>query len=393
MKLLMILFMLSMAFAHSQDQGTSPASKWYEKIQLRGYAQFRYNRLLETNKDLTCSTCDKSLGDKQGFFLRRARLAFFGQVHDRIYINIQPDYGTDAATASSSGIASTQQNYLNIRDAYFDYALTEEKEWRLRTGIQKIPFGWENMQSSSNRLAFDRSDAINTGIPNERDIGIFTIYSPSEIRERFRELTSKNLKGTGDYGLFAFGVYNGQSINRPEKNNDLHRAIRLTYPYKLSGGQFIEASLQAYEGKFNASDDSDYYDARWASTFVIYPQPLGLQVEYNEGQGPEYDRRQNIIRTDDLKGGYAQVNYMYQFKSQLLFPYVRFQEYSGGRKIENGAPDIKTREWELGSEWQPNSAFELTVAYAMSDRQTQSSLTNRSHEKGQLLRLQAQFNY
>lgn len=403
MKLMIVLFLL-MSFAHAQEQGTSLAqiqktvndtlaSRWYEKIQLKGYAQFRYNRLLETNKDLTCSICDKSVGDKQGFFLRRARLVLFGEVHERVYVYIQPDFASDAATASSAGTASTQQNYFNIRDAYFEYALTTEKEWRIRSGISKVPFGWENLQSSSNRTAFDRTDAINSAVPNERDIGMFLMYSPPEMRKRFKDLTSNNLKGTGDYGMFAIGAYNGQTLNRPEKNNDLHRVVRFTYPHQFAGGQFVEASVHAFEGKFTASDNNDYYDARRGASFIVYPQPLGFQLEYNQGQGPEYDPSVNSIKSKDLRGGYALVNYQHQFGSHRLMPYLRYQEYEGGKKLESGAPANDVREWELGNEWQPNPAFELTVAYALSDRETQSNLTNRSHEKGQLLRLQAQFNY
>jgi hypothetical protein len=35
---------------------------WYERLSLRGYTQVRYNRLLETNPDLTCAQCDRSIG-------------------------------------------------------------------------------------------------------------------------------------------------------------------------------------------------------------------------------------------------------------------------------------------------------------------------------------------
>lgn len=33
---------------------------WFENIQLRGYAQLRYNGLLESNPNLKCDQCDKS---------------------------------------------------------------------------------------------------------------------------------------------------------------------------------------------------------------------------------------------------------------------------------------------------------------------------------------------
>lgn len=371
-------------------------SKWYERLQIRGYAQFRYNRLFETNKDLKCDQCDKSIGDKQGFFLRRGRIIFYGDVNDRVFIYIQPDYGSSGTSGGN-----TQQNYFNIRDAYFDYHLTESKEWRIRFGSSKIPYGFENLQSSMNRATPDRNDALNSAVPNERDMGMFLMYAPSEIRERFKALANASLKGSGDYGMVAIGAYNGQTLNRTEKNNDLHRVARLTYPFKLKNGQFIEASIQAYEGKFNTDEqglDKDFYEQRSAATLVFYPQPIGFQVEWNIGQGPEFDRASNTIKSKQLEGGYAQVYYNLEHNNQRFFPYVKYQRFEGGKKVANNAEFTKMNEWEIGTEWQPHAAFELLVGYAISDRLTQSSNDPsesgfRSHQKGNLLRLQAQFNY
>lgn len=64
---------------------TSVAKNWYEKFAIRGYAQLRYNRLLETNPDLGCEQCDKSWGEGGGFFMRRVRVIFFGQISPRVY--------------------------------------------------------------------------------------------------------------------------------------------------------------------------------------------------------------------------------------------------------------------------------------------------------------------
>jgi hypothetical protein len=397
--ILMLILVVSAAHAQTQEkEGTSLAdiqkvvndtlaSKWYERIQLRGYAQVRYNRLLETNKNFTSPTTDKSIGNNKGLFLRRARLTFFGEVTDRVYIYIQPDYSQDVGTGS------TPQNYLQIRDAYFDYALTEDKEWRIRTGVTKVPYGFDNLQSSSNRGPLDRDDAINTGAPNERDTGVFLMYAPTEIRKRFKDLTQNNLKGTGDYGMFAIGVYNGQTLNKPEENNDLHRVARFTYPFKMASGQFIEASIQAYEGKYTISNGQDFYDARTAASFIVFPQPIGFQIEYNIGQGPEYDKSKNEVVTDDLAGGYAQINYALYHENHRFFPYARYQEYKGGRKTDNGNY-METKEWEFGTEWQPNAAVEFTAAYAIADRLVESATpAQNTDEKGQLLRLQVQFNY
>ncbi len=364
------------------------SSKWYERIALRGYAHFRYNRSFETNKELKCAACDKSLGNKQGFFFRRARLVFYGDVSEKVYAYIQADYSTDATNGSS-----TQNNYLQLRDAYFDYHLDGKKEFRIRSGSSKVPYGFENLQSSQNRPTIDRSDAINSALPGERDIGVFFLYAPAEVRKLYSKLSNWRLKGSGDYGVFAIGVHNGQSMNRPEKNNDLHRFARLTYPFQVTNTQILEASVQGYEGKFNGSDDKDTYEERTAASLVLYPQPFGFQIEYNEGLGPEYDRFSNSITKQRLKGGYVMMNYSMDVGNDRYFPYVRYQKYEGGKKIETNATATRMHEWEIGTEWQPNNAFELTAAYMISDRATQSSQTNKAHEKGNALRLQAQFNY
>ena len=408
MKAFCLLLLLLVSSAYAQEKGTSIsdiqkvvndtlASKWHERIQMKGYAQMRYSRLFETNSNLTHTTNDKSIGNNKGFFLRRARLNFFGEVTDRVYIYIQADYSQDAGTGG------TPQNYLQLRDGYFDYALTDDKEWRVRTGVSKVPYGFDNLQSSSTRGPFDRSDAMNTGTPNERDTGLFLMYAPTEIRKRFKELTANNLKGTGDYGMVAIGAYNGQSLNKGEENNDLHRVVRFTYPFKLASGQFIEASVQAYEGKFKtagskATDDvptaaKDYYDQRSAASLIVYPQPIGFQVEYNVGQGPEFDKNKGEVASGNLSGGYAMVNYSANYKNHRFLPYARYQEYEGGRKIDN-ANRMQTREWEFGTECQPNPALEITAAYAVSNRIVESATpASNSNQNGQMLRLQAQFNY
>ncbi len=248
---------------------SSAPKKWYDKISLRGYAQIRYNRLLETNDKLKCEQCDRSWGENGGFFIRRGRLIFSGDISDRLYIYIQPDF--------ASNVSSTFQHSFQIRDAYFDLALDAKKEYRLRFGQSKIPYGFENMQSSQNRLALDRADATNSPVSNERDLGIFFYYAPAEIRERFKYLVSSGLKGSGDYGMFAFGAYNGQTANRAELNNEPHIVSRITYPFKLKSGQIIETAVQAYTGKYviektaikNKATDVQYIDRRIAATLVV----------------------------------------------------------------------------------------------------------------------------
>ncbi|MBK8846827.1 MAG: hypothetical protein IPO27_09905 [Bacteroidetes bacterium] len=55
-----------------------PAKKnWFESVNVRGYTQVRYNRLLETNSSLGCESCDRSWGDGGSVFIRRMRIVFW----------------------------------------------------------------------------------------------------------------------------------------------------------------------------------------------------------------------------------------------------------------------------------------------------------------------------
>lgn len=371
----------------------SPSKHWYDKISLRGYVQLRYNRLLETNPNLGCEQCDRSWGNNNGFSIRRARMIFSGNPHERIYMYVQLDL---ANTVSSTAI-----HFVQIRDAYFDFHLDKKKEYRFRFGQSKVPYGFENMQSSQNRLALDRTDAINSALANERDLGVFFYWAPAKIRERFAYLVSSGLKGSGDYGVFGTGIYNGQIANRAELNNNLHAVARITYPFELKtkNKQIIEASLQAYTGQYTIAKNAKttgetlHLDQRVAGSFVVYPQPLGFQAEYNIGKGPEFTPTDTTIYVKNLQGGYAQVMYMQKIKKQLLFPFVRYHFYQGGKKHEIDARSYSVNEWEMGAEWQPIPNFEVVAMYVISKRRYEDFNALNNLQQGRLLRIQTQFNF
>lgn len=374
----------------------TPKKQWFENIAIRGYAQVRYNRLLETNSKLKCEQCDKSWGEGGGFFLRRMRVIFFGNVHERVYIYIQPDF---ASSASSNNL-----HFGQIRDAYFDVALDKKKEYRIRFGQSKIPYGFENMQSSQNRLPLDRSDGINSSFLNERDLGIFFYWASDKIRQRFAMLVNSGLKGSGDYGVFAFGAFNGQSANKPEANNQPHLVTRLTYPFQFKNGQILESSVQAYKGNFVVTSDNrtptvktmsgfSYLDERMAASFILYPQPFGIQAEYNIGKGPEFNPLTDSIEIQSLNGGYCLLSYMLKLKKQTLIPFIRMQYYSGGKKFETDARSYSVNEYECGIEWQPIRNFELVAMYTMSERRFEDMNKQVNNQTGSLLRLQAQLNF
>ena len=391
-----ISFVILIAVSTKLSAQSKPVSKqWYESLQLRGYMQVRYNRLLETNPLLKCEQCDKSWGDNSGFFIRRARLILSGQVSDRVYLYFQPDF--------ASSPSSTANHFAQIRDAYMDLGLSEDNTYRLRVGQSKVPFGFENMQSSQNRLPLDRNDALNSAVSNERDLGVNFYWAPKKIRKLYASLVSEGFKGSGDYGVFGFGVYNGQTANKPEANNNLHTVMRLTYPFTL-GNQIIETGIQGYTGKYvMAADqlstsvkyrkDKSYEDARVAASFILYPKPFGIQAEYNIGKGPEFNKVTDSIETKSLHGGYITTSYKTSLGNQVLIPFSRFQYYKGGKKHELDARSYEVKEFEFGIEWQPNKNFELVTMYTISSRKFEDYKNQDNFQKGNLLRIQAQINF
>jgi hypothetical protein len=372
---------------------TATSKKWFESINIRGYAQIRYNGLLQTNEDLGCEQCDKSWGGDNGFFIRRMRVIIYGQISPRVYLYVQPDF---ASAPSSSTL-----HFAQLRDAYFDLGLDKDNEFRLRIGQSKVPYGFENMQSSQNRLPLDRADALNSAVTNERDLGVFFYYAPAKIRKRYSSLVNDGLKGSGDYGVFGLGIYNGQTANRPELNSNRHIVTRLSYPFEWKK-QIFEPGIQAYKGDYTLSSLSSgvksnatktYLDERVGGTFVLYPKPFGILAEYNVGTGPEFDKLADSITNQRLHGGFITASYKIDFKGQTLIPFVRYQKYDGGKKHELDARSYEVEELEIGAEWQPNKNFELVVMYTMSSRRYEDYANQNNYQRGNLLRIQAQVNF
>lgn len=372
---------------------------WYERLKVRGYTQFRYNRLpsFNTNDNLTNPQGDRTIGGGNGFSIRRARLVISGDVHERISVYLQTDFAS---------AINDQLNVAIMRDWYADIFLTKDKSLRLRVGQSKIPFGFENLQSSQNRVAFDRNDALNSAVKDERDIGIFAYWAPPAIRERFKYLVDSGLKGSGDYGVVGLGVYNGQSANRPALSDDMHVVGRVTYPFKF-GEQFVEFGGGGYYGKYYVSKEADgpysfadggkMRDMRGFASVVVYPQPFGFMAEANYGVGPSLgergDQDENVIKERKLFGGYAQA--MLRFEDVLgtiaITPYARATYYEGGKKFEQNAPFYKIRQLELGVEWQVLKALELQVAYDLEDRTAPKAPF--AQQRGHVTRVQLQINY
>ena len=327
-----------------EDEKKKESKSWTSRVNIRGYVQNRVTAMIGDDGDNTRNPVDlwsdrsvgtdDSINADKNFLIRRARVIIFGDYGDHLSYYIQPDFASSA---------SGTNNIAQLRDAYGDINIDKAKVHRVRVGQSKVPYGFENLQSSSNRLAMDRVDALNSAVRDERDTGAFYYYTPENVQALFKEINDKGLKHSGNYGMIGVGLYNGQGANRSDVNDNYHVVARATYPWKTESGQIYEASIQGYHGQYlptlgryntafgtgsstsaisnttgrstvagtttaqpiiGSKNAKGYEDQRVGISFIMYPQPFGLQAEWNWGTTPGLDAAQNRIEEKSLQGGY-----------------------------------------------------------------------------------------
>lgn len=94
-------------------------AQWYDKIQLRGYAQFRYNHVTHFDPGSAPAqhAGDSSIEENNEFLIRRARLIFYGDITDHLYVYVQPDF------AANTDNATDNNHFAQLRDWYGDVYL------------------------------------------------------------------------------------------------------------------------------------------------------------------------------------------------------------------------------------------------------------------------------
>lgn len=379
---------------------------WYQKLQLRGYTQMRFNHIMSGDADAPDGISRlRTIGDgdvraDNNFSFRRMRLVLQGDVNEHLSIYFQPDF---AAAVSNQSVGERREGTVSLRDMYADVFPTGDKSFRIRLGQSKVPYGWENMQSSSNRLALDRTDAINSAAPGERDLGIVAYYTPPRVQAIWDRLEDDGHKLFGNYGAFGFGVFNGQGLNRTETDDAVMVAGLATWPFELSGlgmdGQVFEVGASIMrntirpEIRTGGVSAEGFKDYRVNLHAVLYPNPFGIQAEWNWGTGPEFDPATGQIEERPLDGGYIQaIAKIDETPLGPLFPFARWQYYRGGFKGAINAPRLETEELELGIEFQIDPALEITTTYGFASRK-EADERRLGQAEGQILRVQAQWNY
>jgi len=376
---------------------------WYDKLKIDGYTQFRFTENLDDASKSLNVPADKTVSTTEGLMIRRGRFKITGEITPQFSFYSQLDFA--ASTISGASLS------LQARDLYADIALGDSLVHRLRAGLSKVPYGWVNLQSSQNRIAMERPEALNSAVEGERDLGLYYMYASDESRALFKSLVKDGLKGSGDYGVFTVGAFNGQGLNKSDANGEPHLLARLSYPWKSKSGQIYEAGIGAYAGKYvvatgtttrvdtgasvtPAAGSKEFDDRRAVATFIMYPQPFGIEAEWTVGQGPQLNDNRDAIGLADLNGGYIMINYRLFHGEQEFFPYVRWNYFDGARKFATNAPKMVVNEIDVGCEWQIRRELELQVAYTFTNERNNTSTSPYTNVKdARRFAVQLQWNY
>ena len=385
---------------------------WYETLKIDGYTQVRQTEQLnDAAKLIGGLPADRSVDNAQSIVIRRARFKITGDI-GRVSLYTQFDLAASVDSGSSRNFG------MQTRDIYADIALDEEKTHRVRVGVSKVPYGWVNLQSSQNRLAIERPEALNSAVEGERDQGVYYMYADKASRALFKKHNAEGFKGSGDYAVFAVGFFGGTGLNKADNNGEVHSLIRFTYPWVSASGQMYEAGLGGYAGRFKVTptaltpsgtvassggtapaiadsrDSSDgFKDRRASAHFIMFPQPWGIEAEWTTGQGPQLNDARTSVTTQSLQGGYIMVNYRHKYGEQSEFiPYVRWNYFDGARKFATNAPQMCVNEIDLGFEWQWRPEVELAMMYSLTGERTNAAGTAIIKDARRLA-IQLQFNY
>jgi hypothetical protein len=312
-------------------EAAKPKPKWTDTIKLSGYTQARWNYHPDA---------DEVSND---FEVRRSRIKLAAQPTPRTEVELQLDLGEGEVT---------------VKDAWAQYDLTVDGACRVRAGQQKVPFGFEGPQSSSNRVPLERNWVARRMIPGERDTGVTLYWTDPDDAALFDEVKKTGF-GEGDYGNVALGFYNGQGIeDGAEVNDSKHLAVRLAKPFRVAD-RVAEAGASYYGGRYHspAGSGADFSEHLVALHAYLPPDPVGIQAEWFTGR----------TEGDDVDGFYAMGLYR---PSDDGVAFVRYDQYNGPRKGK-GAGNVYDRErWSVGYAHMLDEKTEVTVEYDIDDTAT-----------------------
>lgn len=296
------------------------------KLQLAGYAHFRYQQFDETGK-------------YDGFDIRRAYLDAKATISPYWNYRLQVDFATSP----------------KIVDAYTELKLNDHFNFIL--GQQVLPFSLENITSNTKGDLIDRSQVVEAlvsrvkdliGNHNGRDIGLTT-------GGKFFKHNSRYLF---DYRI---GVFNGQGVNTTDKNKTQDVSARLVAtPIEGLG---IGGSF--YQGRGNytpkgATNLVSFDRNRWGAELSYDYKNFSLRGEFITGEDGDVKR----------EGYYAQAGYYVLPKT--LQAVVKYDVYDTDTNVD----DNLSTNYVVGLNYTFNAWVRLQLAYTVREEEGTSVINN-----------------
>lgn len=218
-------------------QATVSDVKSLKKLKVSGYVQARF---------------DSTQGKKDSFLIRRGRVKVAGKPSPNAEAVVQIDFSTDAKTPET-------------KDLYIAYTAGNGNTERYPTfffGKHKVPFGYQSVQSSSERETPERARVIGM-IPHDRDLG-FKVSSP-----------------VGQQLSWDIGIFNGNG-----KNTDDNGDKDIVGRARFAATDSLDFGASFYTGKNTVSGKHYNFD-RFGLDAQLYMQDMAIKGEYITGKTQE----------------------------------------------------------------------------------------------------------
>ncbi len=276
------------------------AKTWFERLSLRGYTQLRVNEFLSGDDTAPAgrarlrSVHDGGISDRNNFTFRRVRVVLQGDIHERLFLYIQPDFAVNVSNQSGASRAETSRSCETLSPTCTS---TTSAARSCGSASRKSPTAGKTCNrrrtaspstGRTRSTARSRASAISASRPTTRR----GMYSASGTASPRAGRSCSAITAPSASASITARPSTGSS-----RNKDLMVAGMATWPFELDAlgpifaGQVVEVGASAYRNRFQPEIRAGgvspvaFDDRRVGLHAILYPQPFGLQAEWNWGRG------------------------------------------------------------------------------------------------------------
>lgn len=308
--------------------GSASAQTTYPNVKMTGRLQEQFYYF--DNSDYAAT-----VGPKDNFFTRRARIEARGQISENVTVYIQPSFegGRNlsgvATTCTSTAVPvgggtptvtckTTGRSGLRLRDAWIDVRFSPEGRkgaLYLRAGQEKRPYSRYELTSSNNLPSIERGAGQGLIARASNDLfsanGFVSHDVGASVRYEYK-LDDTRL------ATLKFGVYNGQGESLNDVNNKKSFGARATVgvysKLDIGGSWFAHDGIVTVGGTPDSAFTNYAFDldAQWGK-----PGDEGLYV-----LGEYLDGNDATAAKNKIRGIQGLAAYNYRFKSPTSWLYA-----------------------------------------------------------------------